>query len=72
MYLASVSVRRVDYITEVLWGSKVSPSTISEINKKVYALLKTVATDRYRAGVILMSTSMASTYAATGVVNLKM
>ena len=30
MYLAGVSVRRVEDITEALWGSKVSPSTISE------------------------------------------
>ena len=36
MYLAGVSVRRVDDITEALWGSKVSPSTISELNKKAY------------------------------------
>ena len=33
MYLAGVSVRRVEDITEALWGSKVSPSTISELNK---------------------------------------
>ena len=31
MYLAGVSVRRVEDITEALWGSKVSPSTISEL-----------------------------------------
>lgn len=37
MYLAGVSVRRVEDITEALWGSKVSPSTISELNKKAYA-----------------------------------
>ena len=36
MYLAGVSVRRVEDITEALWGTKVSPSTISELNKKVY------------------------------------
>ena len=30
MYLAGVSVRRVEDITEALWGSKVSPSTIRE------------------------------------------
>ena len=36
MYLAGVSVRRVEDITEALWGSKVSPSTISELNKKSY------------------------------------
>ena len=29
MYLAGVSVRRVEDITEALWGSKVSPSTNS-------------------------------------------
>lgn len=36
MYLAGVSVRRVEDITEALWGAKVSPSTISELNKKAY------------------------------------
>jgi len=36
MYLAGVSVRRVEDITEALWGSKVSPGTVSNINKKIY------------------------------------
>ena len=36
MYLAGVSVRRVEDITEALWGTKVSPGTISTLNKKVY------------------------------------
>ncbi len=36
MYLAGVSVRRVEDITEALWGTKVSPSTISELNKNAY------------------------------------
>ena len=36
MYLAGVSVRRVEDITEALWGSKVSSATISELNKKAY------------------------------------
>lgn len=36
MYLAGVSVRRVEDITEALWGSRVSPATISELNKKAY------------------------------------
>ena len=31
-----VSVRRVEDITEALWGCKVSSSTISELNKKAY------------------------------------
>lgn len=37
MYLAGVSVRRIEDITEALWGSRVSPATVSELNKKVYA-----------------------------------
>jgi transposase-like protein len=36
MYLAGVSVRRVEDITEALWGNRVSPSTVSEMNKKIY------------------------------------
>jgi len=36
MYLAGVSVRRVEDITQALWGSRVSPATISELNKKAY------------------------------------
>jgi transposase-like protein len=36
MYLAGVSVRRVEDITEALWGTRVSPSTVSELNKKIY------------------------------------
>ena len=34
MYLASVSVHRVEDITEALLGAKVSPGTISNLNKK--------------------------------------
>ena len=36
MYLAGVSVRRVEDITEALWGSRVSPSTISDLNKRLF------------------------------------
>jgi putative transposase len=36
MYLAGVSVRRIEDITEALWGTKVSPSTVSELNKRIY------------------------------------
>ena len=36
MYLAGVSVRRVEDITEALWGTKVSPSTVSKLNQKIY------------------------------------
>jgi putative transposase len=34
-----VSVRRVEDITEALWGTRVSPSTVSELNKKIYATI---------------------------------
>jgi len=40
MYLAGVSVRRIEDVTEALWGSKVSPSTISNLNKKVYSQIE--------------------------------
>lgn len=36
MYLAGVSVRRVEDITEALWGTRVSAGTISNLNQKVY------------------------------------
>ena len=36
MYLAGVSVRRVEDITEALWGTRVSSGTISNLNQKAY------------------------------------
>lgn len=36
MYLAGVSVRRVEDVTEALWGTRVSSSTVSELNQKIY------------------------------------
>jgi transposase-like protein len=36
MYLAGVSVRRVEDITEAQWGTRVSASTVSELNKRIY------------------------------------
>jgi putative transposase len=41
MYLAGVSVRRVEDITEALWGTRVSPSTVSELNQKIYTQIDT-------------------------------
>jgi putative transposase len=38
MYLAGVSVRRVEDITEALWGTRVSPSR--ELNKKIYGTIE--------------------------------
>jgi len=40
MYLAGVSVRRVEDITEALWGSKVSPGTISHLNARIYSTIE--------------------------------
>jgi len=40
MYLAGVSVRRVEDITEALWGMRVSPSAVSELNQKVYGQIE--------------------------------
>ncbi len=41
MYLAGVSVRRVEDITEALWGTRVSPGTVSNLNKKIYGQIDT-------------------------------
>ena len=60
MYLAGVSVRRVEDITEALWGSKVSPATISG------------GTALCKVGAIRMSMWMGSTCAEIGAESLKM
>ena len=40
MYLAGVSVRRVEDITEALWGTRVSAGTVSELNQKIYVTIE--------------------------------
>jgi len=40
MYLAGVSVRRVEDITEALWGTRVSPGTVSNLNRKIYGQIE--------------------------------
>lgn len=40
MYYAGVSMRRVEDITEALWGSRVSPSTVSALNQKLAVRLE--------------------------------
>lgn len=40
MYLAGLSVRRVEDITESLWGARVSSGTISDLNKKIYGKIE--------------------------------
>jgi len=41
MYLAGLSVRRVEDITETLWGTRVSSGTVSKLNQKVYKHIET-------------------------------
>lgn len=40
MYLAGVSMRRVEDITEALWGVRTSASTVSSMAQKVYAQIE--------------------------------
>jgi transposase-like protein len=41
MYLAGVSVRRVEDITQALWGMRVSAGTVSDLNQKMYQRIET-------------------------------
>lgn len=50
MYLAGVSVRRVEDITEALWGTRVSAGTVSKLNQKVYGRI-----EEWRSRPLLMS-----------------
>ena len=54
MYLAGVSVRRVEDITEALWGTRVSPGTVSNLNKKIYEQIEAWRKDaakQYESGI---------------------
>ena len=59
MYLAGVSVRRVEDITEALRGTRVSPGTISNQNMKSIPRLTRGGTGGSR-GITLASSSTAS------------
>ncbi len=72
MYLAGVSVRRVEDITEAPWGSKVSPATISELNKKLMSTLRIGGSGLCREANIRTSMWTASTCGATGAESMKM
>ncbi|MEE6146763.1 transposase, partial [Olsenella sp. YH-ols2223] len=37
MYLAGVSTRRIEDVSEILWGSSVSKGTVSNLNQKAFA-----------------------------------
>ena len=75
MYLAGVSVRRVKSvkdITEALWGSKVSPATISDLYKKPMSTLRIGGIALCRAATIRMYMWMVSTCGATRDESMKM
>lgn len=36
MYLGGVSVRRVEDTMQALWGTRVSASTVNDLNQKIY------------------------------------
>jgi putative transposase len=36
MYLAGVSTRRIQDVSEILWGASVSPATVSKLNRKAF------------------------------------
>jgi putative transposase len=59
MYPAGVSVRRILAVTKALWGTKFSPSAVSELNKRVYGQ-KTEWRNRPVEGSTPTSTSTAS------------
>lgn len=40
MYLADVSERRVELVTEALWGRRVSPTTVAEFHQKIYTTIE--------------------------------
>ncbi len=71
MYLAGVSVRRVEDITELFWGTKVSSGTISHLNQKAYKHIEEWR-QRPLTGNIRMFTSTAFTSSAAGVARFKM
>lgn len=66
MYLAGGSVRRVEDITEALWGTKVSGATISELNKKAYVHIEDWRNRPLEGGNTSTCTWAASTCAGTG------
>ena len=71
MYLTGVSGRRVAVITEALWDSKVSPATVSELNKKAYIHIEDWRNRPLQEGAIRMSMWTASICAGTGAESTK-
>lgn len=40
MYLADVSTRRIEDVSEILWGSSVSAATVSNLNDKAFEVVE--------------------------------
>lgn len=72
MYLAGVSVRHVEDITGALWGSKVSPAAISELNKKAYGNIEAWRNRPLQSSKYPMCMLTAFLSGKTGAENLKM
>ncbi|MCK7485512.1 MAG: transposase [Bacillus subtilis] len=60
MYLAGVSVRRVEDITEALWGTRVSAGVVSKLNQELYDKIDSLAEPEDRRLVTHTYTSMGS------------
>ena len=43
-------MRRVEDITQALWGTRVSASTVSDLNQKIYGKIEGGASSRWWAG----------------------
>ena len=71
MYLAGVSVRRVEDVTEALWGTRVSSGTVSNLNKKSTNTLSGGVLRRLRV-MTPMCIWTVSCSSAVGVVTLRM
>ena len=57
MYLAGISVRRVEDITEALWGTRVSPSTVRTSTRRSTPRSKPGGTGRSRASIRISSST---------------
>ena len=67
MYLAGVSVRRVEDITEALWGTQMRlPGAVSNLNKKIYGQIEAWQNQPIEGRPSPMSTWTASCSSAAG------
>jgi transposase-like protein len=67
MYLAGVSVRWVEDVTEALWGTRVSSGTVSKLNQKVYRHIERWRSQQLEGDYAYVSIWMAFCSSAAGV-----